>query len=65
MEQMLQKAATILNEVEDQELHDMIHRLDYTPAPCMEFDVNDYLKVYNWLKELELYRKLYGPLGGC
>lgn len=65
MEAMLEQAAKVLNEVEDPELQEMIHRLDYTPAPELVLDVNDYLRIYNWLKELELYRKLHGPIGGC
>lgn len=46
----------------DVELQEMIKRLDTTPCPLLEFDVNDHLKIYNWLKELELYKHLYGPL---
>lgn len=65
MEAMLEQAAKVLNEIEDPELQEMIHRLDYTPAPELVLDVNDYLRIYNWLKELELYRKLHGPIGGC
>lgn len=64
MEAMLEQAAKVLNEVEDPELQEMIYRLDYTPAPELVLDVNDYLRIYNWLKELELYRKLHGPIGG-
>ena len=59
---MLLKAAEVVNRVDDPELHDMIHRFDYTPAPNLELDVNDHLKIYNWLRELELYRKVCGPL---
>jgi hypothetical protein len=51
-----------VNRVDDPELKDMIHRFDYTPAPELELDVNDHLKIYNWLRELELYHKLCGPL---
>ena len=62
MEQTLLKAAEIMNKVEDAELTDMIHKLDITPAPKLELDINDHMNIYNWLKELELYRKLHGPL---
>ena len=62
IEQMLMQAAEVVNRVDDPELRDMIHRFDYTPSPEMELDVNDHMKIYNWLKELELYRKLCGPL---
>lgn len=62
MEQALLKAAEIMNKVEDAELTDMIHKLDTIPAPKLELDINDHMNIYNWLKELELYRKLYGPL---
>ena len=48
--------------VVDAELEEMIKRLDNTPCPSLKFDVNDYLKIYNWLKELELYKHLYGSL---
>jgi hypothetical protein len=51
-----------MNKVEDAELTDMIHKLDITPAPKLELDINDHMNIYNWLKELELYRKLHGPL---
>lgn len=60
--QMILKAAEVVNRVDDPELHDMIHRFDYTPAPELNLDVNDQLKIYNWLRELELYHKLCGPL---
>lgn len=62
MEQTLLKAAEIMNKVEDAELTDMIHKLDTIPAPKLELDINDHMNIYNWLKELELYRKLHGPL---
>ena len=62
MQQNLLKAAEVTNKVEDLELAAMIHRLDYTPAPELEIDVNDQIKIYNWLRELELYHKLCGPL---
>ena len=59
---LLKQAVEIVNKVEDPELTDMIHRFDYTPAPELNLDVNDYLKIYNWLRELELYKKLCGPI---
>lgn len=59
---MILKAAEVVNRVDDPELHDMIHRFDYIPAPELNLDVNDQLKIYNWLRELELYHKLCGPL---
>lgn len=59
---MILKAAEVVNRVDDPELADMIRRFDYTPAPELELDVNDQLKIYNWLRELELYHKLCGPL---
>lgn len=62
MESLLRKAAEVVNKVEDPELHNMIKRFDYTPASELELDVNDHLKIYNWLRELELYHKLCGPL---
>ena len=62
MENLLKKAVEVVNKVDDPELQDMIHRFDYTPAPELELDVNDHLKIYNWLRELELYHKLCGPL---
>ena len=62
MEQTLLKAAEIVNKVEDAELTDMIHKFDTIPAPKLELDINDHMNIYNWLKELELYRKLHGPL---
>ena len=62
MEQILENAAKVVTRVYDPELHDMIHRFDNTPAPELKLDVNDHMKLYNWLKELELYRKLCGPL---
>ena len=62
MENMLNKAAEVVNKVNDHELHNMIHRFDTTSAPDLELDINDHLKIYNWLRELELYHKLCGPL---
>lgn len=46
----------------DPELIEMIHRLNNTPVSELNIDLGDQVKIYNWLKELELYRKLCGPL---
>lgn len=62
MQILMKQAVEVVNKIEDPELHDMIHRFDYTPAPELNLDVNDHLKIYNWLRELELYKKLYGPI---
>ena len=62
--EMLKQAIEIVTKVDDPELEEMIHRFDYTPAPEINIDVNDQLKIYNWLQELKLYRKLHGPVGG-
>lgn len=62
IQQLLKNAIEIVNRVDDPELHDMIYRFDYTPAPELELDVNDHIKIYNWLRELELYHKLCGPI---
>lgn len=62
MQSVLIKAAEVLNKVDDPELEDIIHKFDYTSAPELKLDVNEQLKIYNYLKELKLYRKLCGPL---
>lgn len=49
------------NYADSQELEMMIHRLDITPSPEMELNVNDLMSIYNWLKELQMYRNI-GPL---
>lgn len=59
----LKKAIEIINKIEDNELSDMIHKFDTVSAPDLNLNVNDHMRIYNWLKELELYRKLHGPLG--
>ena len=59
----LKKAIEIINKIDDSELSDMIYKFDTVSAPDLNLDVNDHMKIYNWLKELELYRKLHGPLG--
>ena len=58
----LKQAVKLVNKVEDPELTDMIHRFDYTPTSDLCLSVNDHLKIYNWLLELELYHKLCGPI---
>ena len=60
--QTLLRASEVLNKVHDAELSQMIHRFDYTPASELVLDINDHMKIYNWLRELELYHKLCGPL---
>lgn len=63
-EEMLRKAVEIVTKVDDPELEAMLYRFDHVSAPDIDIDVNDQLKIYNWLQELKLYRKLHGPLGG-
>lgn len=63
IQNLLKRATEVVNKVEDPELTDMIHRFDYISAPELNLNVNDHLKIYNWLRELELYKKLYGPIG--
>jgi hypothetical protein len=46
----------------DPELQEMIQRLNYTPVTELNIDIQDQMHIYNWLKELELYRHLYGSL---
>lgn len=62
MQILLKQASEVVNKVDDPELHDMINKFDYTPASELNLDVNDHLKIYNWLRELELYHKLCGPI---
>lgn len=62
MQITLKQAVKVVNKVEDPELTDMIHRFDYTPISDLCLSVNDHLKIYNWLQELELYHKLCGPI---
>lgn len=47
---------------DDVELIEMISRLDNTPADQLNIDIQDQMHIYNWLKELELYRHLCGPI---
>jgi hypothetical protein len=56
------KRAEVTNQVNDPELDEMIYRLDYTPADELNIDIQDQMHIYNWLRELELYHKLCGPL---
>lgn len=49
------------NYVDSDELEAMIHKMDITPCPQLTFDVNEHMNIYNWLKELQLYRSI-GPL---
>lgn len=58
----LKQVVEVVNKVEDPELTDMIHRFDYTPTSDLCLSINDHLKIYNWLRELELYHKLCGPI---
>lgn len=56
------KAAEVTNRVDDPELDEMIYRLDYTSADKLTIDIQDQMHIYNWLRELDLYHKLCGPL---
>lgn len=62
MEKLLKKASEIVNKVNDPELDAMIHKLDNTPASELNIDIQDHMHIYNWLRELELYHALCGPL---
>lgn len=46
----------------DPDLDEMINRLDKTPILEIEFNTKDHFRIFNWLQELQLYRKLCGPL---
>ena len=59
---LLKQKVEVVNKVEDPELTDMIHRFDYIPTSDLCLSVNDHLKIYNWLRELELYHELYGSI---
>ena len=59
---LLKQAAKVVNKVEDSELHDMIYRLNHTLIQDLHLNEKDHIKIYNWLKELELYKKIHGPL---
>ena len=58
----LKQEVEVVNKVEDPELTDMIHRFDYIPTSDLCLSVNDHLKIYNWLRELELYHELCGSI---
>lgn len=62
METALKYASEVVNKVEDPELAEMINRLDNTPASELNIDIQDQMHIYNWLRELDLYHKLCGPL---
>ena len=62
MQSLLKQAAKVVNKVEDPELHDMIYRLNHTLVQDLHLNEKDHIKIYNWLKELELYKKIHGPL---
>lgn len=47
---------------DDKELEFMINRLDNTQVDKINFTEQDQMKIFNWLKELTLYRKLAGSL---
>ena len=59
---LLKQKVEVVNKVEDTELTDMIHRFDYIPTSDLCLSVNDHLKIYNWLRELELYHELCGSI---
>lgn len=50
----------VVNGIDETELDEMIHKFDVTPAPELTLDINEYLKIYNWMKDLKLYHKLVG-----
>lgn len=58
----LKYASEVMNKVDDPELAEMINRLDTTPACELNIDIDDQMRIYNWLRELDLYHKLCGPL---
>lgn len=62
MQELLKKAIEVTNKVDDPKLKEMIHRLDCTPVSELNIDIQDQMHIYNWLRELELYNKLCGPL---
>ena len=59
---LLKQKVEVVNKVEDPELTDMIHRFDYIPTSDLCLSVDDHLKIYNWLRELELYHELCGSI---
>jgi hypothetical protein len=56
------KLKEVTNKIDDHKLAEMIHRFDYTPVNELNLDIQDQMLIYNWLRELELYHKLCGPL---
>lgn len=46
---------------DNKKLEAIIKIFDEVPAPCVTFGVEENMLIYNWLKELQLYRKI-GPL---
>lgn len=48
--------------MDETSLDRLIRKYDTTPAPELEFDVNEHLEIYNFLQELKLYHKLCGTL---
>lgn len=60
--ELLKNASEVINKVNDPELKDMIYKLDHTPVSEMNIDIDEQVKIYNWLRELELYHTLCGPL---
>ena len=61
-ENLLKKAAEVINRIDDPKIAEMIYRLGYTQVDDLNIDIQDQINIYNWLKELALYRKLCGPL---
>ena len=61
-ENLLKKAAEVINRIDDPKIAEMIYRLGYTQINDLNIDMQDQMNIYNWLRELELYRKLCGPL---
>lgn len=44
----------------DKELAEMINKFDTVPAPELQLDINEYMRIYSYLKELQLYHQIYG-----
>ena len=62
MQTLPKQTVEVINKVENPELHDMIYRLNHTLVQDLHLNEKDHIKIYNWLKELELYKKIHGPL---
>lgn len=43
---------------DNKELEKIIKIFDEVPAPCVTFGVQENMWIYNWLKELQQYRKI-------